>query len=116
MNVETPPLLPVEGPTKALSVFGRVSKLWRADFLSSKDLVRRAAMLVALYVIANLAGLREFTSVLCGTMDSMVLGWRMSAFLGLLYVFVYLGFILVAPMLLIAAGLLAVFRNGTPSK
>ena len=41
-------------------------------------------------------------------MDSMALGWQSSAFLGLLYIFFYLAFILVVPMLLIAAGLLAI--------
>ena len=113
MNLNPPPVLVTEAPKRNLSPFGRIANLWRADFLSPKDLVRLSAMLLAIYAIANLAGLREFTSVLCGTMDSTALGWRMSAFLGLLYVFAYLGFVLVAPTLLIAAGLLTLFRRRT---
>ena len=45
----------------------------------------------------------------------MVLWWlwrrQMSSFFGLIYIFAYLGFVLLVPMLLIAAGLVCIFRE-----
>jgi hypothetical protein len=89
----------------------RLKALWHAEFLSPKDLVRRAAVLTVIYVIAQVAGLREFTTILTGTEGSVELGWHMSAFLGLLYLCIYLAFVLLVPMLLISAGLLALYEK-----
>jgi hypothetical protein len=94
----------------------RVRAFWSADFLSAKDLVRRAAVISVVYLVAQLIGLREFTTVLTGTAGSVQLGWRMSAFLGLLYLCIYLAFVLLVPMLLIAATLLALYRKYTQSQ
>ena len=58
---------------------------------------------MVLYIIVNLAGMREFTSVLNGTIGSTSLNWQTAAFLGAAYVFVYLAFILGAPILVLAA-------------
>jgi hypothetical protein len=66
---------------------------------------------MALYGIASAFGLREFTSVLNGTMGSVALGWHMSMFLGLLYIVSYLAFVLGTPTLLIAAGILILWRK-----
>ena len=84
----------------------RLADLWKADLFSPKDLVRRAAVVAGLYWAAELAGLREFTSIINGTMGSVELGWRLSGFLGLAYLAVYLAFVLLAPMLLLAAAML----------
>ena len=97
------------------TLWHRVRAFWRADFLSAKDLVRRAAVISVVYLVAQLIGLREFTTVLTGTAGSVQLGWRMSAFLGLLYLCIYLAFVLLVPMLLIAATLLALYRKYTES-
>lgn len=86
--------------------FARLGSLWHADFLSPKDLVRRALAIALIYGLASACGMREFTSILNGTMGSIALGWRLSAFLGLFYIAIYLAFVLLVPMLLIAAGLL----------
>jgi hypothetical protein len=109
-NIEAPTLLdqPVH---PAQSVFARVRSLWRADFLSPKDLVRRALMLAVLYGIVSAFGLRDFTSILNGTMGSVALGWHTSAFLGLLYIISYLAFVLGTPTLLLAAGILVLWKR-----
>ena len=91
----------------------RFRVLWCADFLSAKDLVRRAVVLSIIYLLAQFIGLREFTTVLTGTAGSVQLGWRMSAFLGLLYLCIYLAFVLLVPMLIIAATLLVLYQKCT---
>jgi len=89
----------------------RFSSLWRAEFLSPKDMVRHAVIIAVLYLVVHLAGLREFTSILNGTMGSPELGWTVSAFLGLAYIFAYLAFVLLVPILLLAATFLAVWKR-----
>ena len=98
------------------ALWRRVRALWCADFLSAKDLARRAVVLSIVYLLAQLIGLREFTTVLTGTTGSVRLGWGMSAFLGLLYLCIYLAFVLLVPMLLIAATLLALYQKCTQSR
>jgi hypothetical protein len=89
----------------------RVAALWHAEFFSPKDFVRRATVITVLFLVVHLAGLREFTTLLNGTMGSPQLGWRMSGFLGLTYIFTYLAFVLLVPMLLLAAALLVVWKR-----
>ena len=109
-KIEAPTLL--NQPVRAnLSAFARLSSIWRADFLSPKDLVRRALVIAAIYGVVSAFGLREFTTILNGTMGSVALGWHLSAFLGLLYIFCYLAFILITPSMLIAAGILFLWKR-----
>jgi len=63
-------------------------------------------LIAFLYAIVTIAGLREYTSILSGTVGSVRFGWQISALLGFGYIFVYLAFVLLAPILLIAAVLL----------
>jgi hypothetical protein len=109
-KIEVPTL--VEQPIPSgQTLFARVRSVWRADFLSPKDLVRRAMVIALLYFVVSAFGLREFTSILNGTMGSVSLGWHMSLFLGLLYIVSYLAFVLGAPTLLIAAGILLLWKK-----
>jgi hypothetical protein len=89
------------------------SLVWHADFCSPKDFVRRALFISIAFLIVHLAGLKDFTTILNGTMGSVQLGWGMSAFLGLLYICSWLGFVVLAPILLLAATLLAVWNRIT---
>ena len=54
-----------------------------------------------------LAGLRDYTAFLSGTAANPEMHWRMVVFLGLSYIVFYLGVVLLVPILLLAAGLLA---------
>ncbi len=92
-------------------LLARIRSLWRADFLSPKDLLRRAALITIFFWLADFAGLREFTSILNGTMGSVELGWRTSVFLGLGYIFLYLAFVLLVPILLLATLVLFIWRK-----
>jgi hypothetical protein len=91
--------------------FQRAAALWRANFLSPKDLVRRAVVITLLFSIAHVAGLKEFTSVLNGTPGSVELGWRTTAFLGVTYIVAYLGLVLLVPVLLLAASFLLIWKS-----
>ena len=89
-----------------LAPLRRLASLWRADFCSPKDFVQRALVISGLFLVVHLAGWREFTSILNGTMGSVESGWATSAFLGGVYVLLYLAFVLLVPTLLLAAALL----------
>ena len=80
------------------------------DF-SPKGLLVRAGFLFVLFVICHLAGFREYTSVLCGTPAAPGATAHLLAFLGLIYVLMYLFLTVVVPVLIIAAGLLFVYER-----
>jgi hypothetical protein len=75
-----------------------------------------AGFLTVLFLLANLAGLREFTSFLNGTIGSTTLNWQTAAFLGAVYVFVYLAFVLGAPILVLAALILKLWQRALAKK
>lgn len=91
--------------------FQRLAEICRADFFSPKDFVRHAILIIILFLGVHLAGLREFTSILNGTSGSVELGPDVSAVLGAIYLLAYLGLVLLVPMLLLAAALLAGWRR-----
>jgi hypothetical protein len=84
---------------------------WSADFFSPRDFVRRAVLILVVFVVVQLCGLREYTSVLNGTTGSVGMNPHTAALLGMLYVLVYLGTILGVPMLLIAAALMTIWNK-----
>jgi len=83
--------------SKKLAVFQR------AEFLSPMDLVQRAGTIGLLFLMAHLAGFREFASALNGTVGSVALGWNFSAFLAVVYIFLYLAFVILVPVMILAA-------------
>ena len=83
----------------------------RAEFLSARDLLQRALGLSGLFLLAHLAGLREFTSVLNGTVGSVAAGWKLSSFLALVYILLYLAFVILVPVLVLAALILVVWQR-----
>ncbi|HXU79529.1 MAG TPA: hypothetical protein VN794_23315 [Methylomirabilota bacterium] len=74
-----------------------------AGCFSPMSFIRLALLLALMFGLAHLAGLREFTTMLNGTMANVEVGWRMSVFLGTVYILAYLGFVLLVPTLLLAA-------------
>lgn len=75
-------------------------------FFTPKGLAVRAVEFAIPFVIAHLLGLRRFTSVLCGTMETGEPARLLSALAGLVYVLLYLGATVVAPILAVGSGLL----------
>jgi hypothetical protein len=89
----------------------RLVRFWRADFFSPQGFLTRALVISAVFLAVHLAGLRDYTSVLNGTVGPASASWRTSAFFGLAYLVIYLAFVLVVPVLILAAGILAVWRR-----
>ena len=77
--------------------------------LSPAGLAARAGLLVLVFALCEVAGLREYATFLSGTQQGGQ--WSSSVLGGVAYLFAYYGFVLVAPILLIAAGLLAGWRR-----
>ena len=88
----------------------------KAEFMSPVDLLQRAAAITVLFVIFHLAGFREYTGILNGTIGSMSLGWNLSAFCAVIYIAFYLATVILVPILALAAGILALWerRTGRP--
>ena len=88
----------------------------RSEFLSPKDLLQRAGAISVLFLVAHLAGFREFTSVLNGTIGSVAAGWKLSGFLALIYILLYLAFVILVPVLVLTAMILTVWRRWVRKK
>ncbi|HEV2691444.1 MAG TPA: hypothetical protein VG347_00960 [Verrucomicrobiae bacterium] len=80
------------------------------EFLSAKSLWQCAVVISLLFLVAHLAGLRAFTCILNGTVGSLALGWQISQLLALAYILIYLAFVLVVPVLVLAAILLTCWQ------
>lgn len=83
----------------------------RADFLSPKDLLQRACVITVIFLLLHLAGLREYTSILNGTVGSVALGWKLSGFLAVIYIISYLAFVVLVPILILAALILLTWER-----
>lgn len=73
-------------------------------FLSSKAMISWALAIVAVFAILNALGWREFTSVTSGTIPRGATAMEASV-KALAYMAAYFGSVLVAPVLIIAAGI-----------
>ncbi|HTV43507.1 MAG TPA: hypothetical protein VMF08_23290 [Candidatus Sulfotelmatobacter sp.] len=92
-------------PEKKFSIFQR------AEFLSAKDMIQRAVAISGLFLVVHLAGFREYTSILNGTIGSLTLGWDLSTILAVFYIALYLAFVIVVPVLLLAAAILMIWQR-----
>lgn len=89
----------------------RLAFFQRAEFLSARDLLQRAVAISGLFLLVHLSGFREFTGVLNGTIGSLALGWNLSAFLAIFYIVLYLAFVILVPVLILAAMILTVWQR-----
>jgi len=85
--------------------------LQRAEFLSARDMLQRAAAISVIFLLVHLAGFREYTGILNGTIGSLTLGWNLSAFLAVIYIVFYLAFVVLVPVLVLAAILLTIWQR-----
>ena len=83
----------------------------QSQFLTPKDLLQRALMFGVLFLIAHLAGLREFTGILSGTLGTTSVSWTTAVLLGSTYIILYLAFVVLVPILLLGAAILAIGRR-----
>lgn len=90
---------------------GRLKAWFGAEILSSRGLALRAVLLGAAYEVCELTGLREHTTFLSGTTASASVGWNWSVVCGVTFITLYLAFVLVTPILLLAAALVGIWRR-----
>ena len=93
------------------NILKKLAIFQRAEFLSARDLLQRAAAISTVYLVMHLAGFREFTGILNGTIGSLSLGWKFSAFLAVIYIMFYLMFVILVPVLILAATILAFWQR-----
>jgi hypothetical protein len=83
----------------------------QSEFLSAKDMLQRAVAISGLFLVVHLAGFREYTGILNGTIGSLDLGWKLSTFLAIIYIVVYLAFVILVPVLVLAAAILMIWQR-----
>ena len=88
-------------------VFRLAHNLWTAGAFSPAAFVVRAIVVALLYAVSELLGLREYTCFLSGTSANLNMTWQTASVLGLIHLVLYVAFILLVPILLITAALLA---------
>ena len=81
------------------------------SILSPRGLLARATLLLVTFAVFHLAGGRRFTSILCGMDPSAGQMPAPAALLGLLYVLCYLGAVVIAPIFILAAAILATWNR-----
>jgi hypothetical protein len=84
---------------------------WRADFFSPRGFLLRAFLIAAAFAVVHLAGWRDYTSVLAGTVGPASADMGTSIFLGAAYLFVYMAFVILTPVLLLAAAILSLWQR-----
>lgn len=77
-------------------------------------LLVRALVLVLFYGAVHVAGWRQYTSFLCGTVEMAggTVSW--TAYAGAAYLVAYLSAVVLAPILVLAAGLLWLWNTRVP--
>jgi len=91
-------------------------QVFKAGAFSPQAFIVRAALLATAYCISRLAGLQEYTTFLSGAHPNPQMSWQAGATLGMIHVLLYFGFILLAPIFLITACLLASWRRWRSGK
>jgi hypothetical protein len=86
-------------------------KRFRAGILSPSGLVLRALLIALAFGLCELCGLRQHTTFISGTTASPEIGLQASAVLGTVYLVFYFGFVLLTPILLLAAAFLALAKR-----
>lgn len=94
-----------------MSKSGERKKQRGGELFSARFFLWRGLTLIAVFVIAHLFGLREYTTFISGTTESVSTGIQTSAFLGTAYIVLYLGCVVVAPILILAAALLMLWQT-----
>jgi hypothetical protein len=85
-----------------------ILRFWRAESFSPLGFLARALVIAAVFLAVHLAGLRDYTSVLNGTVGPAAASWKTSAFFGIAYLVMYMAFVLLVPVLILAAAILEI--------
>ena len=99
--------------TKRRTWFGRV---FGCSSFSPRGFLVDAVLIALVFLACNLAGLKEYTSVICGTSPTGDINNPLVLGLGAFYLFIHFAFVLVAPILVIAAAVFAILVLVVPPK
>lgn len=99
-----------------INLWRRWREFMRAEFLSPKDLVQRAAVFSAAFAIIHILGLREFTSIINGTTGSVEMSFNEAAVRGVIYLILYMIAVVIVPILLIAAAISKLWLRKFPDE
>ncbi len=86
-------------------------RIFRAPAFSPTGFLVRAALLLLLFLALRAAGLAGYVSILSGSLAAGSQQEVISAALGVVYASAWFAAVLLAPILIIAAGLLAVAQH-----
>lgn len=81
----------------------------RARLISPCGLAARAGLLAAVYLVCEVAGLRDYATFLSGTEQAST--WSATVLGGVAYLAAYFGAVLLAPILLLTAALLGAWER-----
>jgi hypothetical protein len=80
-------------------------------WISPHSFLSVAVTLGALFLLVHMVGFRQHTAFLSGTTGAVGVGMRLSMFYGVIYILLYLGSVVIAPILVLAAGILALWQK-----
>ena len=86
-----------------------IAGVLRRPLLSPGGLLLRGASLAVMFAVARLLGMQDYAGIVSGT--SGVTAAPVAQVLGVIYLFLHVGFYLVAPVLCIAAGVMALLAR-----
>ncbi len=86
-------------------------KMFYSNFLSPEWYISRAVIIIILYLFFHFLGLREYTSIICGTSPTDYMGRIFPVTMGVMYGMAYFAFVTLAPIFFISAILLFVFQK-----
>jgi len=89
-----------------------LAHIWKAGAFSPTAFVVRAIIIALLFCMSELLGLKEYTTFLSGTSANLTMTWQTAATLGLIHLLLYVAFILLVPVYLIAAACLSAGTSG----
>ncbi len=92
-----------------------MATVWRehvrgGQVFSPEGFVVRAVAIAVLFLVCHLLGLRQYTTIASGSAPPSLGSESVGAALGVIYIAAYFGFVVLAPILLIGAGLFALWR------
>jgi len=85
--------------------------LFGVPLLTPKGFSTRAAIIILLFLVCQIAGLREYTSLLCGTLTTGGAGREFVAFMGISYVMIYFAVVIGVPILVLGAGIFSIAQR-----
>ena len=82
-----------------------------SGLFTAQGLLVRALLIALVFLLLHAIGLREYTTILSGTSPTGNRGDLFAVVLAVLYVLSWFGFVLVVPILVLAAAMLAVVQS-----